>query len=70
MMASSGFPHANQTAVKQLTSLFINISALGLYIVQLAENIPLFSAHSGLFFSVLLGEAVIQALLWSMLVFY
>lgn len=56
MMTSAAFPHANQTAVKQLTLLLINVSTLGLYTVQLAENIPLFSAHSGLFCSVPLGE--------------
>jgi len=49
MMTSAGFPHANQTAVKQLTLLLINISTLHLCIVQLAENVPLFSAHSGFF---------------------
>lgn len=69
-MTSAGFPHANQAAVKQLTLLLINISTLGSYIVQLAVNTYLFSAHLGLFFSVPLGEVVIQTLLRSMLVFY
>lgn len=49
-MTSAGFPHANQAAVKQLTLLLINISTLGSYIVQLAVNTYLFSAHLGLFF--------------------
>lgn len=44
------------------------MSTPSLYIVQLAGNIPLSSAHSGLFFSMPLGEAVTQALLCSMVV--
>lgn len=55
-MTGAGSLRGNKTAIEQMTLLLINISTLGLYIVQLAVNIPLFQL--GYFFPVPLGEAV------------